>query len=190
MLTIDAFFTLARKALKYWKWILSGLVIATLCVSLWSTRGLLATSRAKEASTQLSLEKEKAAHRGTVANYEAAALQARLQDAANKQRVEGEQSEINKKVVASYENRIDDIRERFARLVRRAQGEPEAGSGSGGSTAMSGVSDAAGATDAAAKADKISAEMTLAERRDAEETAEQLRALQAWVKEQGEIKRD
>lgn len=190
MLTLDALFAFARVVAKYWKWILSGLVMSALCVSLWSTRGLLATSRAKEASTQLTLEKERAAHRGTVANYEAAALQARLQDAANKQRVEGEQSEINKKVVASYENRIDDIRERFARLVRRAQGEPEAGSGSGGGAPMSGVSDATGATDAAAKADKISTEMTLAERRDAEETAEQLRALQAWVKDQGEIKRD
>lgn len=190
MLTIDALFAFVRVAARYWKWALSGLAIATLCVALWSTRGLLATSRAKEASMQLSLEKEKAAHRGTIANYEAAALQARLQDAANKQRVEGEQSEINKKVVASYENRIDDIRERFARLVRRAQGESEADSGGSGGAAMSGVPDASGGADEASKADKVSAQMTLAERRDAEETAEQLRALQAWVKEQGEIKRD
>lgn len=190
MLTVDALFTLARTAAKYWKWVLSGVVIATLCIALWSTRGLLATSRAKEATVQLSLEKERAAHRGTVANYEAAALQARLQDAADKQRIEGEQSDINKKVVADYETRIDDIRERFARLVRRAQGDAEIDSGSLASAAMSGVPDATQKADDAAKACEVSAQLTLAERRDAEETAEQLAALQQWVKQQAAIDRE
>lgn len=101
---------------------------------------------------------EQAAFAGTVANYRAAAEQARAADAANKARVEADQAAINERTRHDYEARIADARARAGRLHPDPQGA--AHSGSGGSAPVPGLRAAAsGAAQAACDRLPASAEL-------------------------------
>jgi hypothetical protein len=121
---------------------------------------------------------EKLAHELTVANYRAAAEKARRDDAANKARVEAEQSAINERSAHDYEARIAAARAAARRLQQG--GASATNPGSGGKPSVSSVSAAAGAVDAAAAQDRLSGGDALT----ATEQAIQLDAIQGWIRQQ------
>jgi hypothetical protein len=107
--------------------------------------------------------------------------QARASDAANKTRVETEQSTINQQSGSSYETRIADARARAAERVRN--GTPAANPGSGRTAPVSGVPAPTRSPVAAAGQDGLSADDKLI----ATEQAIQLDELIKWVKAQAAV---
>jgi hypothetical protein len=107
--------------------------------------------------------------------------QARASDAANKTRVETEQSTINQDRGSSYANRIADARARAAERVRN--GTPAANPGSGRTAPVSGVPAPTRSPVAAAGQDGLSADDKLI----ATEQAIQLDELIKWVKAQAAV---
>lgn len=123
---------------------------------------------------------EKAAHEQTVANYRAAAEQRKASDLANVQRVAAEQSEISKEITDDYQTRIAALRADFAERVRRAT---QADTGGASGADMSGVPDPSRRADEATRQARLPARDALI----ASEQAEQLIALQAWVRAQATV---
>jgi hypothetical protein len=103
---------------------------------------------------------------------------ARASDAANKTRVEGEQSAISQERGSSYEARIADARARAAERVRRPA--PAANPGRGGTAPVSGLPAPAGGTTEGSGQDGLSD----SDRLIATEQAIQLDELIKWVKAQ------
>ena len=128
------------------------------------------------------LAAERGAHAGTVANYRAAAEQARQADLANAERVRAHQAAINERTEHDYETRLADARAAAGRL--RGEGPAAAahpGPGraapvSGFPTAAQGIADAAGQDG-----------LSDSERLIATEQAIQLDELIQWVERQAEI---
>ena len=127
---------------------------------------------------------EKAAHSATVANYRAAAAQARAADAANAARVRIEQARINERTANDYEIRIAAARARADELRRHAQSAATDG-GSGGAAAVPALPASSGSASEATR------EIGLpdAGRLIATEQAIQLDELIAWVKAQAAVSR-
>lgn len=63
---------------------------------------------------------EQAAHKGTIANYRAASVQAQALDRANVTRVETEAASANQRNASEYQARIADARARYDRLLPHA----------------------------------------------------------------------
>jgi hypothetical protein len=105
---------------------------------------------------------EQAAFAQTVANYRAAAEQARLADQANKARVERDQAAINERTSHDFETRLADARARAARLQQRAQGAADPGGR--GSAPVPGLPAAGGKPAQAAGQDRLSPQEQLADR--------------------------
>jgi hypothetical protein len=85
---------------------------------------------------------EQAAHAATVANYRAAAEQARREDAANLARVKAEQAKINERTGHDFQTRIAAARasaERLREQIGAAAGDP----GDGRAAPVPGISAAA-----------------------------------------------
>lgn len=76
--------------------------------------------RDKARSNETLYRAEQAAHAATVANYRAAAEQARHDDATNLARVKADQTRINERTQDDFESRIDAARADARRLRRQA----------------------------------------------------------------------
>jgi len=136
------------------------------------------TARANE---QLYLQEE-AAHAATVANYRAAAEQARLADAANIARAKAEQAAINERTRNDFESRIASARARAGELHRQGAGTT-ADPGAGGAPAVPAVPPAAGGAPQSSREDGFSDR----DRLIATEQAIQLDELIKWVKAQAGV---
>ena len=136
------------------------------------------TARANE---QLYLQEE-AAHAATVANYRAAAEQARLADAANIARLQAEQAAINERTRNDFESRIASARARAGELRRQGAGTA-AHPGAGGAPAVPDLPASAGGTSQSTREDGFSDR----DRLIATEQAIQLDELIKWVKAQAEV---
>lgn len=124
---------------------------------------------------------EKAAHASTVANYRAAAEQARAADAANVARVKAKQAAINERTAHAYEARIAAARAHADRL--RQPGAAQANSSGGGTAPVPGISPASGGAAQAAGEDGLSPDDALT----ATEQAIQLDELIQWVRRQADV---
>ncbi len=161
------------------------LVIGVCCVLLLA---LLVQDRnrwkAKTAHYAEQLAGERAAHSATVANYRAAAEQARRADAANAARVQAEQAQINQRSKHDFESRIAAARAADQRL--RGNQAAATGSGVGGTAPVPRLPAAAGRVAQAAGDYRLSDR----ERLTATEQAIQLDALIDWVAAQTRIRID
>jgi hypothetical protein len=139
------------------------------------------TARANE----LRFQQEQAAHAATVANYRAAAEQARLDDAANLARVRADQAAISERTANDFETRIASARAAAVRLREQAAA-PAADPGAGGGAPMPGVPAAAGTVAQAAGEDRL----PQSDRLLATEQAIQLDELIKWVRQQHAVRVD
>jgi hypothetical protein len=118
-----------------------------------------------------------------VANYRAAAEQARREDAETLARVKAEQAEINERTANDFETRVAAARavaERLRQQADDAAADPRSGGGSpvpGFPRATGGVAEGAG-EDGLPQSDRLIAT----------EQAIQLDELIKWVKAQGQVK--
>lgn len=122
---------------------------------------------------------------GTVANYRAAAEQARAADRANVDRVEGEQRAISQRSSNDYQTRIAAARQSAQRqsAAQRLRGQAAVAavaSGSGGAAPVPGLPVASRRVDQGAREDRFSD----ADRELATEQAIQLDELIKWVRRQ------
>ena len=124
---------------------------------------------------------EQVALAGTVANYRAAAEQARAADAANAARVAAEQRTINERTSHDYEARIADARAAAGRLRQQLAAAADPGSRAG--APVPGLSAAVGGTAQAAGQDGLS----VADRLTATEQAIQLDELIKWIRKQAGV---
>ena len=127
------------------------------------------------------LAAERAAHAATVANYHAAAEEARRADGANAQRVRAEQAEINERTEDEFEDRIAAARAAAGRL--RTDPGAKAHSGRGRITPVPELS--ATAKDLAQ--DAVEDRLPESDRLTATEQAIQLDELIKWVKAQAQV---
>lgn len=111
--------------------------------------------------------------RQVLLDYQAAAARAIVDRIQENQRLELEQARRTKEVTRTYENRLADLRARYAERLRDLR---PAGSGSPvpGDTGTPGGSDGASVDDPAAR--------FVGELRACEEDRERLRALQDWAR--------
>lgn len=161
-------------SLRTWGLISAGLLIAVLFAMLQIRTGERNRAVEQAAATQAAFDQ-------TVASYRAARDQARRDDELNTMRVGKQQAAISKDVTDEYTQRIADLRADFAERVRAAQAR--ANPGSGGSPAVPGVASPAGRADEAPRDPGLPSRQALI----ASEQAEQLVALQAWVKRQSAV---
>ena len=125
---------------------------------------------------------ERAALSGTVANYRAAAEQARESDAANAERVAAEQRQINERTTNDFEARLAAARlsaQRLREQTASAAADPRAG----GAAPVPGLSAAPGGPHDAAGEDRLPQSDALT----ATEQAIQLDELIKWVKAQAAV---
>jgi hypothetical protein len=141
--------------------------------------------RDRARSNEQLYRQEQAAHAATVANYRAAAEQARRDDAANLARVTAEQARISERTANDFESRIASARVSAGRLREQAA-SGAAHSGAGGATSVSGVPSAAARAAQAAGEDGLPPP----DRLTATEQAIQLDELIKWVREQSRIEPD
>ena len=137
--------------------------------------------KAKTAHYAELLAAERGAHAGTVANYRAAAEQARRADLANAERVRARQAAINERTEHEFEKRLADARAAAGRL--RGQNTGAATHPGPGRTArVPGLSLAAGGAAEAAGQDRLPDSDALI----ATEQAIQLDELIRWVERQAQ----
>lgn len=125
---------------------------------------------------------EQAAHAATVANYRAAADQARSADAANVARVKSEQARINERTADDYENRIAAARA----LADRLRGEARSAATNPGTGRAAAVPHLPAAAESAAQAAGEDG-LPRSDALTATEQAIQLDELIKWVKAQSAI---
>ena len=128
---------------------------------------------------------EEAAHAATVANYRAAAEQARQDDAANLARVKSEQATINERTEDDFETRIAAARALAERLHRQA-GRPAADPGAGQAAPVPGVPTAAGSAPQGAGESELPRPDALI----ATEQAIQLDEIIKWIRAQHQLRAD
>jgi hypothetical protein len=133
------------------------------------------------ANEQLYVQAE-AAHAATLANYRAAAEQARLDDAANVARVRADQAAISERTANDFETRIDSARA-AARSLREQAAAAAAHPGAGRGASVPGVPTPAGGAAQAAGEDRL----PQSDRLVATEQAIQLDELVKWVRAQAGI---
>ena len=141
--------------------------------------------RDRARSSEQLYRQEQAAHAATVANYRAAADQARRDDAANVARVQAEQARISERTANDFESRIASARASAGRLREQAA-SAAAHSGAGGATPVPAVPFSASGAAQAAGEDGLPP----TDRLTATEQAIQLDELIKWVREQSRIEPD
>lgn len=127
----------------------------------------------------------KAAHAATVANYRAAAEQARLDDAANIARVKAEEAEINERTRNDFESRIAAARA-AARRLREQAASAAADPRSRPAASVPALPAAAGGASQSAGEDGF----PQSERLIATEQAIQLDELIKWIRAQAGVDQD
>jgi hypothetical protein len=138
--------------------------------------------RDKARSNEALFEAEQAAHAATVANYRAAAEQARQRDAANLARVKSEQAQINERTADDFETRIAAARADAERLRRQAAVAP-ADPGAGPAASMPRLPTSAGGVAEGPGEDRLPQPDALI----ATEQAIQLDELIEWVRQQSAL---
>jgi hypothetical protein len=135
----------------------------------------------QSASFEQLYRSEQSAFSTTVANYRAAADQARAADEANVKRVAADQAAINQRTEHEFEARIAAARADAQRL--RVRAEAAADPGAGRDSSMPGLSAAAGSASQGARQDRLPD----TDRELATEQAIQLDELIKWVRAQAAI---
>ena len=143
----------------------------------------LAGEQRHSARLQLRLTETVAAYERFKTEVTARTELAKAQDAARVSRVERDQILINQETLSAYQEDIASLRARAAQRLR--SGKAQANTSGGGSTAMPGLSGAAGGADGAAREDGLSGSDALM----ASEIALRLKALQQWIGEQQNVVR-
>ena len=141
--------------------------------------------RDRARSNEQLLLQEQAAHAATVANYRAAAEQARRDDAANIARVKAKQANINERSANDFESSIADARARADELRGQGAG-PAANPGARGAAPVPGVPITAGRSAEAARENRL----PQSDRLTATEQAIQLDELIKWVRSQAGVDQD
>jgi len=162
-------------------------VAVLLCVALLVQKSETRHWRKQSSQFEQLYQREQAAFAGTIANYRAAAEQARAADRAAAERVAAEQRAINERTADDYEARLAAARARAAdnaaeRLRLQAQGAA-ADSRGGGAKAMSAIPASSGRAPQAAGEDRLPG----SERLLATEQAIQLDELIKWVRRQAGV---
>jgi hypothetical protein len=137
--------------------------------------------RKQSASFDQLYREEQSAFATTVANYRAAAEQARAADAANAARVAADQRTINERTENDLEARLASVRARAQQL--RVQPEAATNSRPGRNASMPGLSAPAGGAAQAPDQDRLSATDALT----ATEQAIQLDELIKWIQAQAAV---
>lgn len=163
--------TAALGLLKRFWW---SIPMAVLFIALLATRSTLKDEKISKAALQASFDQ-------TVAGYRTAAAERKASDYQNLERVKVEGAAINERTVDEYTDRIAALRGEFAERVRAIQAR--AYPGGDDRAGVSGVPDGPSGTDARA----CEAEFPLEDALIASEQAEQLIALQKWVRETAAI---
>jgi hypothetical protein len=136
----------------------------------------------QSASFEQLYRQEQAAFSTTVADYRAAADQARAAVQANAKRVVAEQASINERIANDYETRLAAVRA-DARRLRVAAETAAADTRAGGNPSVPGLPAAAGGPAQGAGEDRL----PLDDRQLATEQAIQLDELIKWVRQQHEV---
>jgi hypothetical protein len=136
----------------------------------------------QSASFEQLYHQEQAAFSTTVADYRAAADQARAAVQANAKRVVAEQASINERIANDYETRLAAVRA-DARRLRVAAETAAADTRAGGNPSVPGLPAAAGGPAQGAGEDRL----PLDDRQLATEQAIQLDELIKWVRQQHEV---
>ena len=137
--------------------------------------------RKQSASFEQLYKQEQSAFATTVADYRAAATQARASDLANAQRVAADQEAINERTEHDFEARLASIRTRAEQL--RVQPEAATNPRAGRNAPMPGLSAAPGVAAQAAGQDRLPAGDALT----ATEQAIQLDELIKWIQAQAAV---
>lgn len=140
--------------------------------------------RKQSASFEQLYRQEQSAFATTVANYRAAAEQARAAHLANAARAAAEQRAINERTSNDYEARLAAARADAQRL--RVQSQTAAHPGAGGNPSMPGLSASPSGAAQAAGEDRLPAP----DRLTATEQAIQLDELIKWVRQQHAVRVD
>lgn len=154
-------------------------VAAALAILLLIQKGETRHWRKQSGQFEQLYDNERSAFAGTVANYRAAAAQAREADAANLQRVAAEQRAISERTQSDYQTRIaaaHAVAERLRRQAAAGAADP----GAGREAAVPGLSVAAGGASEGTGQERLPDADALT----ATEQAIQLDELIKWVRQQ------
>lgn len=166
-----------------WLYKLLGAALAAAAI-LWLVQSRDGWRQKSRANAALYRQGE-AAHAATVANYRAAADEARRQDAANLARVEAGQAQINERTANDFETRIASARALADRLRKQAAAAT-ANPGDGGAAPVPGIPVAAeGASQGAGENGLPDSDALIAT-----EQAIQLDELIKWTRRQGAFDAD
>ncbi|MGN6849689.1 MAG: hypothetical protein ACTHJK_09500 [Sphingomicrobium sp.] len=165
-----------------WQGVAGIAVSLALAIMLLIQKGETRDWKKQSASFEQLYRDEQAAFSTTVADYRAAADQARAADEANAGRVAAEQKSINQRTANDYENRLDAAHA-LAQRLRDQAASAAANSGAGANASMSGLPAAAGGAAQGTGQDRLS----LDERELATEQAIQLDELIKWVRAQASV---
>jgi hypothetical protein len=166
-------------------------IIVSLCLATLLVIQKVETRHWKKQSSQFEqlYRAEQSAFATTVANYRAAADQARAEDKANAERVAAEQQAINERTTDDFKARIAAARAAAERL--RLQPQAAAGRGSCASAPVPRLSVAPGGPAEAARQDRLppspSTELGSGDALTATEQAIQLDELIKWVRRQAAV---
>ena len=166
-----------------WLYRILGAALAAAAL-LWLVQSRVHWRDRARSNEQLYVEAE-AARAATVANYQAAAEQARLDDAANFARVRADQAAISERTANDFETRIASARAAAWRLREQAAASA-ADPGAGRGSPMPGVPTPAGGAAQAAGENGLPQSDKLV----ATEQAIQLDELIKWVRAQAEVDPD
>ena len=166
-----------------WLYRILGAALAAAAL-LWLVQSRVHWRDRARSNEQLYVEAE-AARAATVANYRAAAEQARLDDAANFARVRADQAAISERTANDFETRIASARAAAWRLREQAAASA-ADPGAGRGSPMPGVPTPAGGAAQAAGENGLPQSDKLV----ATEQAIQLDELIKWVRAQAEVDPD
>jgi hypothetical protein len=158
-------------ALRNWRMVLGGLMAAGLLI-------YAAIQHSSAVHWHKVADQTKAAFDTTVANYRAAADEAKRLDATNVARVKTEQAAINERTVNAYETKLADSASRYDRLRAQASGYL-------GRPSPTGLPDTREATCQAVAGTGCDAVPALL--KAAQDNTDQLVALQGWVREQSVV---
>jgi hypothetical protein len=161
---------------------IAGLAVSlALAILLVIQKGETRHWRKQSASFEQIYVREQAAFATTVANYRAAADQARAADQANSQRVAAEQRAINERTADDYQARLAGARARAEQLRRNAQAATDPGPRANASVPV--LSAAPGSAAQASDQDRLPDSDALT----ATEQAIQLDELIKWLKAQAKV---
>lgn len=161
-------------AARYWRAVIGVALLAAIAALLVVDAG----HRRERDRAVVALSAEQAAHRQTVLNYQGAAVLAGKRDAETLARVTGEQIAITERITHDYQARVDDSTSRYERLREQA----DAYSRSANDADVSAAREAACRAYAATACDRIPALL-----KAAQDNTDQLLALIAWAKAQGDV---